>query len=151
MSYFGEFLRRVHLKSIKLGPVTWDILPPEKIAVSTQQSASAIPASETGALCAPEPDMLTLNGLIRSLENFDLDRESTYYIGQTLVQCDSFLMDNGIIGEPLQLCEELINETDYSCADEALSDRRLSIKKINTLKRSLKKFRDDILRFEGSA
>jgi hypothetical protein len=31
MSVFAEFLRHVRVKSIKLGPVTWDILPSEKM------------------------------------------------------------------------------------------------------------------------
>jgi len=96
--------------------------------------------------------MRVLNDLIGSLENFHSNPEGIYYIGQTLVRCDSFLMDNGIVGEPLDLCAALINEMDTdSRVDEGLFDPRLSISKINVLKRSLKKFRDDILRYEKEA
>jgi hypothetical protein len=73
MSVFGEFLRRVRVKSIKLGLVTWDILPSE-------------------------------------------------------------LLINQMNSDPR--------------IEEGLFDPRLSVSKINNLKRSLKQFRDDILRFE---
>ncbi len=150
MSAFGEFLRRVRVKSVKLGPVTWDILPPEKMPVPVvSEPLNALPISTIEKVQAPEPDMRKLNNLIDSLENFHSNPEGIYYIGQTLVLCDSFLMDNGIIGEPLELCESLIDQMDSDPRiDEGLLDPRLSISKINKLKRSLKQFRDDILRFE---
>lgn len=108
MSAFGEFLRRVRVKSVKLGPVTWDILSPEKMPVPVvSEPLNALPVSMTEKVQAPDPDVLKLNNLIDSLENFHSNPEGIYYIGQTLVLCDSFLMDNGIIGEPLELCESL--------------------------------------------
>ncbi len=150
MSAFGEFLRRVRVKSIKLGPVTWDILPFEKMPIPiVSEQDIALPATTTEKAEATAPNMIRLNDLINSIENFDSNPESLYYIGQTLIKCDSFLMDNGIIGEPLELCELLIDQMDSDPRiDEGMFDPRLSVSKINKLKRSLKQFRDDILRFE---
>jgi hypothetical protein len=153
MSVFAEFLRRVRVKSIKLGPVTWDILPSEKMPfpIFPEQDVALL-AVTTEKAQAPAPDMRRLNDIIDSLENFDSNPESIYYIGQTLIKCDSFLMDNGIIGDSLVLCELLINQMDSDPRiEEGFFDPRLSISKINNLKRSLKQFRDDILRFEGEA
>jgi hypothetical protein len=153
MSVFAEFLRRVRVKSIKLGPVTWDILPSEKMLFPiVPEQDVALLAVTTEKAQAPAPDMGRLNDIIDSLEKFDSNPESIYYIGQTLIKCDSFLMDNGIIGDSLVLCELLINQMDSDPRiEEGFFDPRLSISKINNLKRSLKQFRDDILRFEGEA
>ncbi len=153
MSAFSEFLRRVKVKSVKIGPITWDILPPEKIPLPVKSEENlALLSSSLDKEKAPTTDMRILNDLINSLENFHSNPEGIYYIGQTLVLCDSFLMDNGVVGEPLTLCEALINEMENdSRVDEGLFDPRLSISKINSLKRSLKKFRDDILRYEKEA
>jgi hypothetical protein len=150
LSTFSDFLRRVKIKSVKIGPVTWDILPPEKVPIPANTNEQlALPPSLQEREKAPSADMRKLNDLINSLENFHSNPEGIYYIGQILVLCDSFLMDNGIVGEPLQLCEALIEEMDNdSRVEEGLFDPRLSISKINSLKRSLKKFRDDILRYE---
>jgi hypothetical protein len=153
LSAFSEFLRRVKIKSVKFGPVTWDILPPEKIPLPARtQEKPVLPPPAMESKKAPPADMRLLNDLIGSLENFHSNPEGIYYIGQTLVRCDSFLMDNGIVGEPIELCEALIHEMDNdSRVEEGLFDPRISVGKINSLKRSLKKFRDDILRYENEA
>jgi hypothetical protein len=107
-----------------------------------------LPVSIIEKVQAPASDMRKLNNLIDSLKNFHSNPEGICYIGQTLVLCDSFLTDNGIIREPLELCESLLDQMDSDPRiDEGLLDPRLSISKVNKLKRILKQFKDDILRF----
>jgi hypothetical protein len=150
-SSFPGFIRKVRVKSIKIGPITWDILPAVELPVD-QQIDELKSSPEIKSIQAPKAAVKQLQELIYALENFASNPEAIFYIGQTLVQCDSFLRDNGIVGEPLDLCEALITQMDSDPRlEEGLFDPRVSVSKINKLKRSLKSFQNDIRKFEQTS
>jgi len=103
---FGQFLKKLKLKSVKVGPFTWDIQPTDASRIATAKESQEESSSE-GLI---QEGVRELDDLINSLENFHSNPEGIYYIGQTLV-----------------------------------FDPRLSVKKINDLKRSLKEIRVRIL------
>jgi len=132
---FGAFLQRVQLTQFKLGPFTWKIEP---------TGSSLIAHEKEKGLGASEEDLIQrgikdLESLIHRIENFDADAGRSYYLGSTLIRCDSFLEDNGISGEPLELTRSLM-----AAIDEETSNfiggiaPYVPLKKLNTLKRSLK-------------
>ena len=62
----------------------------------------------------PEVERILQNidGLIYALANFDSNPDGTHYIGQTLVECDTFLDDYNITDEANDLVRGLIEEID---------------------------------------
>ncbi len=147
MTVFGEFLKRVRITSIKLGPVTWDIESTDGSKIKELRQLEVSSDEEREKLI--KADVRVLDDLINSFENFHSNPEGIYYIGQTLVLCDSYLEDNGIVGEPMELTLALIEELDNDeRKDQGIFNPILSISKINQLKRNLKSIRADIISFE---
>lgn len=147
MTIFGDFLKRVRIKSIKIGPVTWDIDQTDGSRIKELKQLETKTDEEKEKLI--QADIKVLDDLIDSLENFNSNPEGIYYIGQTLVRCDSYLEDNGIVGEPMELTLALIEEMDNDeRKDMGVFDPVLSISKINKLKRCLKSIRADIITYE---
>lgn len=148
MTAFGDFLKRVRIKSVKIGPVTWEIESTTGSKIKEHEQQKFLNSQEKKNQQI-DKDIRELSDLIRSLENFNSNPEAIYYIGQTLVRCDSFLEDNGITGEPLDLTLSLIQEMDNDTRkEEGLFDPVLSISKINRLKRSLKSIRASIILYQ---
>lgn len=150
MTIFGDFLKRVRIKSIKLGPVTWDVVQTDGSTIKEVKQLEVKTEEEKEKLI--QADIRVLDDLIDSFENFQSNPEGIYYIGQTLIRCDSYLEDNGVVGEPMELTLALINEMDNDeRKDMGLFDPVLSITKINKLKRCLKSIRAGIINYEKSA
>jgi hypothetical protein len=150
MTIFGDFLKQVRIKSIKIGPVTWDVEQTDGSKIKELKQLEVQTEEEKEKLI--QEDIRVLDDLINSLENFNSNPEAIYYIGQTLVRCDSYLEDNGVVGEPMELTLALIDEMDNDeRKDMGLFDPVLSISKINKLKRCLKSIRADIVTYEKSA
>lgn len=146
MTIFGDFLKRVRIKSIKIGPVTWDIEQTDGSKIKELKQLEVKTDKEKEKLI--EADIKILDDLINSLENFHSNPEGIYYIGQTLVLCDSYLEDNGIVGESMELTLALIEEMgNDERKDMGALDPVLSISKINRLKRGLKSIRADIISY----
>jgi hypothetical protein len=147
MTVFGDYLKRVRIKSIKIGPITWEISPTVGSKIKEHEQKSLVTSQETQQQI--ERDIKELADLIYSLENFHSNPEGIYYIGQTLIRCDSFLEDNGIVGDPLNITLALIEEIDDDTRkDEGLFNPVLSVSKINRLKKALKSIRSNIILYQ---
>jgi hypothetical protein len=86
-----------------------------------------------------------LGQLIHALENFHSNPEGVFYIGQTLVECESFLEDSGALEGARQIIEELVHEIDD---DERRSlgasfEPVVSVGKVRHLVKYLKKLKRD--------
>jgi hypothetical protein len=150
MTVFGDYLKRVRIKSIKIGPITWEISPTVGSKIKEHEQKNLVTSQETQQQI--ERDIKELEDLIYSLENFHSNPEGIYYIGQTLIRCDSFLEDNGIVGDPLSITLTLIEEIDDDTRkDEGLFNPVLSISKINRLKKALKSIRSNIISYQEEA
>lgn len=93
-----------------------------------------------------------IDGLIEALAHFHSNPEGIYYIGQTLVECDTFLDDYGIIDEASKLVEELIEEIDTDeRRKEGLFDPIISVGKVRKLIRRLREIRKRFLHPSSNA
>lgn len=102
--------------------------------------------SEFKASPEVEAVLREIDGLIRALANFHSNPEGIYYIGQTLVECDTFLDDYGIHDEASNLVGELIEEIDTDeRRKEGLFDPIISVGKVRKLIRRLREIRKRLL------
>jgi len=93
-----------------------------------------------------ESTIRRIDRMIEALANFHSNPEGIYYIGQTLLECDTFLDDHEITGEPSELITDLIDELDHDeRRKEGLFDPILSIGKIRKLIRELRMIRSRFL------
>jgi len=148
MSAFIKFLKRVQLKKSTLGPFQWEIA--ETPGSVTRTALESSKKREDDADCI-DTQISLLSGLIRSLENFHSNPEGIYYIGQTLIEIDSYLDDNGIVGEPADLTVSLMKEIDEDTRrQEGLFEPYLTVSNVNKLKRALKQIRAEIVAFQNA-
>ena len=85
--------------------------------------------------------------MIHALANFNSNPEAINYIGQTLVECDTFLDDYRIEDEATCLIDDLIEEIDTDeRRKEGLFDPVISIGKVRKLIRRLREIRKRFMR-----
>ena len=141
LTAFGEFLARIKLRKVKLGPFEWDINETPASTVSAHAERRKIEN-------APDPveaGIKTLDEMIYRIERFDADAGGAYYIGATLIQCESYLDDNGIVGSPLDLVRELMDAIDDETSNFIGGVAPyVPLGKLNQLKRALKQIRAEI-------
>ena len=110
------------------------------------------PAFEVADVAPIEAILRELDSLISALTNFHSNPEGIYYIGQTLVECESFLEDHDALEGALPLIDKLIDDIDNDERKEmGALDPIVSIGKVRLLIRHLKNLKQEYLRGERSA
>ena len=96
--------------------------------------ATELMSSVTESLRESDQDKSELKQLIHALEHHHTNPEGIYWIGQTLVQCRSFLRRNGIGGAALSIVESLMDDIDEDTrSKEGVFDVFISPKKVSRL------------------
>lgn len=97
----------------------------------------------TSRSAEPEAATRRIQSLIDALANFHSNPEGIYYIGQTLIACEAFLDDHGIIDQEARvLINELSDELDNDeRRNEGLFDPVISVGKVRKLIRRLREAR----------
>lgn len=107
---------------------------------STSQTTSSQPPSKE------ENKVRKLDSLIYALENFHSNPEGIYYIGQTLLECESFLEKINLSTQADELITSLVEEIDNNTRkDEGLFNPIISIGKVRKLIKFLKQIRSGLL------
>jgi hypothetical protein len=89
-----------------------------------------------------ESKVRELDKLIHALENFHSNPEGIYYIGQTLLECESFLERINLSTQADELITPLVEEIDNDTRkEEGLFDPIISIGKVRKLVKFLKQTR----------
>jgi len=97
-----------------------------------------------------ESILRAIDNLIRALANFNSNPEAIYYIGQTLVECDTFLDDYRINDEATSLIDDLIEEIDTDeRRKEGLFDPVISVGKVRKLIRRFREIRKRFMQPAG--
>jgi hypothetical protein len=87
-----------------------------------------------------------LDSLIYALENFHSNPEGIYYIGQTLLKCESFLEKINLSAQADELITPLVEEIDNDTRkEEGLFDPIVSVGKVRKLIKFLKQTRPGLL------
>lgn len=147
MTAFGEYLSRIKLTEIKLGPFKWNIEQTPSSEVATAQERSVERSFEV----LVDEGITELDNLIRNIEHFDAEAGGVYYIGATLIRCDSFLEDNGIVGEPKELTLKLMAAIDNEMSNFVGGVAPyVPLTPLNTLKKALKQMRAELERYRSS-
>jgi hypothetical protein len=103
--------------------------------------------SENKPVAEVESVLREIDNLIRALANFNSNPEAIYYIGQTLVECDTFLDDYRINDEATNLIDDLIEEIDTDeRRKEGLFDPVISVGKVRKLIHRLRDIRKRFMR-----
>lgn len=76
MTIFGNFLKTVRLKSIKIAPITWDIVQTDGSKIKEIKQLEVRADEEKNELILK--DIKVLDDLINSLENFHSNPEGIY-------------------------------------------------------------------------
>lgn len=122
------------------GDFSTELFNPKKKAVAKTT------AFESNTEENAEKVLIRVKNTIYALENFHSNPEGIYYIGQTILECESFLEELGQL-EPVEgVISEIINEIDNDTRkDEGLFDPIISISKVRKIIKHLKQIRLDLL------
>lgn len=82
-----------------------------------------------------------LNDIIYAFEHFHSNPEGIFYIGETLLRCDSFVEENNIADFPRNLIDEIIDEIENDERKEFGGNPLISISKVKKLVQSLKQYK----------
>jgi len=118
--------------------------------VATDRLSSIAEASVTKSESA-DTFLKRIDGLIYALTHFHSNPEGSFYIGQTLVECEAFLQDHAALGNNVQLLiNEIVDELDSDERKEmGALDPVISVSKVRRLVKHLRVLRQEHLPAEG--
>jgi DNA-binding winged helix-turn-helix (wHTH) protein len=127
----------IEISETEYGHETWKLTPFGVKRLLASEAARRQPAAQVATKSASRTGRPTeqlvrrIDNLLYALEHFHSNPEGVFYIGQTLIECVSFLEDCGALEGVDKLIEELVSEVDND--ERAGSDPKIPLRKVRQL------------------